>query len=457
MLTMLGWTQEQRNSTTPIPLQRCYNGVRIMDWPSPHNVRRLDMGALPMLHEFHRHGVLLDQEHFRNLESKVREELAQSLARCWREGGRQFNPGSPDQVAQLLFEDMALKPVLGTKRTGGGKISTDADTLKQMRHEPVVDAILKYRELAKLKGTYIDTMPGMVGPDGRLRTTFRHTNAATGRLSSEEPNLQNIPTRTELGKQIRHGFVAGKGNVLASIDLSQIEMVVAGDISQDRLLCQAFRERVDIHTMTAMLAFQLPDDAPTWPDFKDKYRLPAKTVGFGILYGQTPEGAQENIIAQGGSYRPLGEIEALIGNWFRVYDGVHRWMQQQYARVRRYGMAWDSFGRARIIPEGRSVIPRVQAAGLRQAGNMPIQATAQGIIKLAMAEIQDWVTVYRSWYPNEIIWPLLQIHDELIFELSEPVAEEWCELCKNIMTSAVRLTVPVGASAALGHSWGELK
>jgi DNA polymerase-1 len=216
-------------------------------------------------------------------------------------------------------------------------------------------------------------------------------------------------------------------------------------------------EGVDIHTETALLAFRLPREAVNWPEFKQKYRLPAKTVGFGILYGQTPAGAQENIIAQGGPYIPIEEVEEIIRNWFLVYEGVARWMQQQYARVRRYGMAWDAFGRSRVIPEGRSVIPRVQSAGLRQAGNMPVQATAGGILKLAMAELQDALLDWRRAYPSEILLPLLQIHDELVFELSESLADDWCEYAKGVMTQAVRLTIPVGASASVGDCWGELK
>jgi len=458
MLTMLGWPQEMRDSSSRLPLQHCYGGVRIVDWPSPTNVRRLDLATLPMICEFHRNGILIDQSHFKSLESKVSAELAQVEADCWREAGRKFNPGSGDQVGQLLFEEMGLKPRLGIKRTPSGKVSTDADTLKQMRADyPVVDRILKYRELAKIKGTYIDTMPQMVGPDGRLRTTFRHTNTGTGRLSSEDPNLQNIPVRTELGKEIRNGFVARPGCRLGSIDLSQIEMVVAADLSLDRSLCRFFLDGMDIHTETALMAFGLDRSAVEWPNFKQDYRLPVKQVGFGILYGQTPAGAQENIISVGGPYKPIEEVEGIIRNWFLVYGGVARWMQQQYARVKRYGMAWDAFGRSRVIPEGRSVIPRVQSAGLRQAGNMPIQSTAGGILKLAMAELQDAVLDWRRAYPGEILEPLLQIHDELVFELSDSLAQDWCEYAKGVMTSAVRLTIPMGASASVGNCWGELK
>jgi len=470
--------------------QRLYNGVRVLDHPCIPNVQRLDSGAIPMIWEYHKHGIHLDRAHFAALSLTLQgkqEELAREIKEL---AGQPLNHNSGDQVAHLLFNVLGLK----VRRTDGPKmtksmkreVADDEVLIGLADQHPIVRKILLARQADKLKGTYVDKLPQMVRDDFRLHTTFRHTVAATGRLTSEDPNLQNIPTRTKDGQEIRKGFhatkdPAGRQCLLASLDYSQIEMVMAGHMSGDRVLLDAFANNTDIHTLTAIAAFKLtngprllhlcsksmaeemgeeagwlPGEKEEWKVFKSTKRLPAKTVGFGILFGQSAQGAQGNIVAQGGPYLEIEEVDDIIHGWFGLYSGVTLWMETQYFRCQKYGMVWDMFGRARQIAEGFSTVRRIKSEGFRQAGNMPIQGGAQGIIKLAMAALMPIVRHYQK-YKDTRCWPLLQIHDELIFELSPHIAEEFCLIAQDVMQSIIQLRAPVKVSWSLAERWGDLK
>jgi DNA polymerase-1 len=402
--------------------------------------------------------------------------------------GYPLNANSGDQVAHFVFHEMGLKnPIGNPKLTASGKREVvDDEVLAALKSQsPIIQTVLTKRQTDKLLGTYVYKLPTMVDEDGRLRTTFRHTVAATGRLASEDPNLQNIPTRTRDGMQVRYGFKATKDQLgrqckLASLDLSQIEMVLAGHMSNDRVLLQAFRDGTDIHTLTAINCFRLnhqrlmylckkamqeengidplwlTGEKDEWKVFKATKRLPAKTVGFGILYGQTSQGAQSNILAQGGPFLNIEEVDDIIAGWFGLYHGVADWMDLQHSRALRYGMVWDMWGRVRLIPEAHSMVRRIKSEGLRHAGNMPIQSSAQGLIKLDMAQIMPVVEYFQS-FGTERCWPLLQIHDELMFELSPNIVDDFCGMAHAIMTSNVELQVPVRASWGTAESWGDLK
>ena len=264
----------------------------------------------------------------------------------------------------------------------------------------------------------------------------------------------------------------GAPTILAAIDLSQIEMVWAAHLSRDPIMMDIFNRGEDIHTRTALATFRLPasaaccrglDPCPRgggdkcgWPHFKSRYRLPAKTLGFGVLYGVTPAGLILQIAAAGGPRWEIPESEDFIRQWFGVYEGIHRWMELQHARARRYGMVWDAFGRIRRIPEVYSVHRGVVNAGLRQAGNQPVQASAQGTIKLAMAEVVGLIQEYQAC-PGVICWPLLQIHDELLFELSTDIAEDFTQRAHGIMVNVCPLNIPVRAGMDIGDRWGDLK
>lgn len=292
-------------------------------------------------------------------------------------------------------------------------------------------------------------------------------------------NCQNIPTRTIWGQLVRYCFKAqhkgGKETILVSGDLSQVEMVGAAHVSRDPKMLRVFHNGLDLHTFTAISMFRLresdiepdPEKYPnavcpfpggwpiTWKYFKKNYRLPAKTLGFAILYGVTPEGLQMQILNAGGPYWTVEECAHFIRLWYELYVGVYEWTCEQHARVFRYQMVWDLFGRWRRIPQGLSKIKGVVSDGLREAGNMPIQSLAQGIIKLAMAELEPVVRYYERL--GEICWPLLQIHDELIFEVSKSVAVEFGDKMTNIMRNVLQLLAPLGSSCDMAESWGALK
>lgn len=472
----------------PLTPQTCYGGVRVLDAPCPLNVQRLDHGCIRMLTRFHRHGTQLDTSVLSSLSAELSGRKEAIAAQILTLTGQPLNPNSSPQISEYLYHTAGIRPPGGVKKTRTGKDAMDADVLASIKNlHPLVPLVLDYRALDKLDSTYASKLPKLINPyTGRLHTTFRHTNTDTGRLSSDNPNLQNIPARTRDGMRIREAFVAGKDRagrqcVLASADLSQIEMVLAGDLSQDRNMLRAFLAGADIHTQTAVNVFRLDSvkferlalmnkreeagesiawtdtERADWKHFKQNYRLPAKTAGFAILYGQTPAGLQTNILSNGGPLWSVEECEKLIHDWFNYYQGIRDWMELQHARARRYGMIWDWFGRARLVPEALSTLRRVRAAAFRQAGNMPIQATAQGIIKLVMAEVTDLIDIWESAYPDCRIWPLLQIHDELVFELSPHIAEEFMADVSGIMRSAIRLSVPVGSSSSIACNWAGLK
>jgi DNA polymerase I len=499
--------------------QRCYGNVRLVDTPCLRNVQHLDQLAWPMIAQMHTNGIAVDVPYLQSLDAKLairKSEIEEGIRLLADDIFPGFNPASSDQVADLVFNRLGLVPPgdprkLGAKGGKGGKgnkgarYSTEDEVLSSMlKMHPVIGAVLDHREVSKLKSTYTGPIPKMVSPDGRLRTIFKATRTATGRLSSGNrskgyPNLQNIPVRANwkllFGDDhlnIRNAFMAAynpvlnRRNVLVSVDLSQIEMRIAAHLSGDTAMQEIFHRGLDIHTKTACALFQLSIDRidyltrlskkadkgtltsaemdewarvkPEYDNFKRNQRAPAKNLGFGVLYGLTAEGLRANIMAEGGPELSIEECQRYVDGWFAAYPGIKDWMELQYYRARTHGMIWDMFGRVRLIPEVRSVLTDKVESGLRQSGNMPIQASAQGIIKLAMAELTPIVSYYQ-WFRSSgvVCLPLLQVHDELIFEVSPDIADEFKETCRYIMRNAVRLDVPVDSSADVAERWGDLK
>lgn len=455
---------------------RLSNGCRFpFPRPSLVNVRRLDMACLPMIEEMNRTGFLIDPAVFAKVDGEMLVEELRIVEEIHALAGRPLNPESGNQVAHLLFDELGLGHAAMRLTPTGDRYSTDQDVLSGLRGQhPLVDMILDHRELRKLRTTYTGPIPLQAGPDGRVRTTLKATTARTGRLASEDPNLQNIPIRGDWGLKIRAGFIARPGCRLVSSDLSQIEMRVAAHESGDPNLCKIFWDGLDIHTFTAVNLFHLDGpaildlvardllgtltefEAKTLKEFKQKYRLPAKTLGFAILYGVTGKGLQLQILSAGGPLLAVEDCQFYIERWFALYAKVLEWMQLQYSRAKRYEMVWDFFGRHRYVPEVKSVVGRVQGEGLRQAGNHPIQSGAQGIIKTAMYELGALVAYFRS-YPGVICDPILQIHDEVINECSTDIALDFAGMSQEILSRCVPLDVPVLASADVAENWGALK
>lgn len=458
-----------------------FGGVEYRDYPDPENVRKLDMGALPMIHEFHRNGIRVDLPYLRAFTQELITSQKEIEARVAGELGeyQDFNPttkkytqfkiSSPDYVARLFFQHLQIQGKDAVPLTPGGKrFSTSADVLGLYKdRHPVAKAVGEWREINKLRTTYTEPLQLLADLDSRIHTRFNATVAATGRLSSSEPNLQNIPVRTDLGKRVRRAFIAGSGRKLVSNDLSQIEMRWAAHRSQDPVMVEAFRLGQDIHTRTACIVFSRDYDAVMeiskavddktatqeqaawWKKFKHDERLPCKTTGFGVLYGQTAEGLHDSLLTDGVDWA-VGLCQDFIDNkFFGVYGGLLRMLERDYAYAYRYGLTCDPFGRARLVPEAKSFHKRISNEGVRKAGNHPEQSGAQGTIKLGMAELTP---ICRGLG----VLPLLQIHDELIMECEDGIAVEYGDLAREVLKRATPLTISVLSSFNVGETWADL-
>jgi DNA polymerase I len=377
----------------------------------------------------------------RLLSERMDIEMQRLAARIHELAGAPFNINSPQQLAKVLYEDLRLpSPV----KYGKGKTtSTAADILEALAEEhEIARLVLEYRQLAKLKGTYVDALPALIRPStGRLHTTFNQTGAATGRLSSSNPNLQNIPIRTELGREIRAAFVPQDGWVLVVADYSQIELRLLAHMSGDKLLVSSFRSGEDIHTRTAAEVFGVGPLMVT-PDM----RRNAKAVNFGIVYGQTPFG----LAAQLGIDRK--EAEVYIRSYFERYAGVKKFIEKTIEEVRRTGVAKTLLGRERPIPDMNARNPNARSFAERTAVNTPLQGTAADLIKMAMIRIDR--ELQRRGRQARM---LLQVHDELVMEAPPDEADELKTYIKKEMESVYRLEVPLVVDVGAGANWRDAK
>ena len=349
-----------------------------------------------------------------------------------------FNINSTRQLGEILFDKLALPPVKKTK-TG---YSTNADVLEKLKHKhPIVPAIMDYRMLTKLRSTYAEGLIKQIADDGRIHTTLQNLVTATGRLSSTEPNLQNIPVRTELGAEIRKMFVPRDGYVLVDADYSQIELRVLAHIAQDKNMCEAFCSGMDIHTATAAQVFDVALDQVT-----SLQRRHAKAVNFGIVYGISEFSLSEDI----GVSRY--EAKRYIENYLANYHGVRDYMKQVVDDARESGFTQTLYGRKRYIPELKSSNFNIRQGAERIALNSPIQGTAADLIKLAMIRVEE---ALNERFPQAEL--LLQVHDELIVECPEEIAPQVAELVSEVMRSVDVLSVPLIADAKFGKSWYDAK
>lgn len=377
-------------------------------------------------------GVLVDTACLSELGERLEKEIARLEARAHEVAGRVFNVNSPRQLEALLFDELGLKPIKRTKTSR----STDAATLEALSGEhELPGVILEVRQLSKLKGTYIDALPKLVDPQtGRVHGTWGQTTAATGRLSSTDPNLQNIPIRTSVGREIRAAFVAPPGQLLVSGDYSQIELRVLAHLSKDPVLLDAFRTGQDIHTRTAMEIFEVAQE-----DVTREQRTRAKAVNFGVIYGQGESGLAK---ATGISRKEAGDF---IARYFRRYKGVQRFMNETLDRARAAEAVTSILGRRRMLADIKSGNRARRLAAERVAMNMPIQGSAADIMKLAMLALKEPVT------PSARM--ILTVHDELVFEVAEAEVEEAKQLIKTKMEHAYRLDVPLEVEVGFGGDW----
>jgi DNA polymerase-1 len=384
-------------------------------------------------------GVALDVEYLDEMAEGVRDKMATLKAEIYRHAGRDFNLNSPPQLRTILYDELHLSP---GKRTSKGQLSTDASVLEKLRDaHPIVDALLSWRELDKLNSTYLEALPKQVDPrDGRVHTTFNQTGAATGRLSSSNPNLQNIPVRGELGRQIRRAFIpASKDQLLLVADYSQIELRILAHLAGDEGLKAAFASGTDIHTATSARVFGLPED-----QVDPATRSRAKAINYGLAYGMNAWGLASRL-----EITPE-EAQEFIDAYFESFPRIRDYLDRQVARAAAEGFTETLLGRRRYIPELQAANPRVRDMGRRMALNAPIQGSAADVFKLGMLRVDE--ALRSSTLECRM---LLTVHDELVFEVRAARVEEAAALVKREMESAYELEVPLRSDVGWGDNWAE--
>jgi DNA polymerase-1 len=400
----------------------------------------IDLPLVPVLLRMERAGVRIDSGVLRELERELSAEMTQIAEQIFEQAGQRFNLNSPKQLGEVLFNRMKLPKPL---KYGKGKvISTAQDVLEELAaHHPVAGQVLAYRQLAKLKSNYADSLPLLADAAGRVHTTFNQVGTATGRLSSTNPNLQNIPIRTEKGREIRAAFIAGAGRALLSADYSQIELRLMAHFSEDPLLLEAYRTGRDIHTLTAAEVFGVPAES-----MSRETRNRAKAVNFGIVYGISPFG----LAAQLGI--PQAEARSYIDAYFARYVGVREYIDRTLEQTRQTQSVRTLFGRVRPIPDIRSRNPNLRGFAERTAVNTPLQGTAADLIKLAMIRIEARLRAERLEAQMT-----LQVHDELVFDVPEEEVPRVRDLVRQEMEHVVELKVPIVADCGVGENWRDLE
>ncbi|MGD0779189.1 MAG: DNA polymerase I [Dehalococcoidales bacterium] len=399
----------------------------------------VEMPLVPVLLEMERNGMAVDVDMLQELSLALGEQIGVLEQKIYDCVGHEFNINSPKQMSRELFEVLNLPK---SRKTTLG-YSTDAAVLEKLRNaHPVIEPILEYRQLFKLKSTYTDTLINLVNSKtGRVHTSFSQTQTATGRLSSNEPNLQNIPIRGELGGEIRQAFIAAPGLSLLGGDYSQIDLRALAHLSQDEALVRAFRNDEDIHSATAQLLFGVKKEEVT----KDMRRF-AKTVNFGVIYGMSDYGLEQ------ATELSREEAGKFIKAYFEKYPGVRKYLDDTKEKARHEGYVETLLGRRRYIPDINSANRQVREAAERMAINMPVQGTSADIIKVAM------INLYREMQKRHLASKmLLQVHDELVFEVPDDEVELMRKLVSDIMDSAVKLIVPLKVDTKVGKNWGEMK
>ncbi len=397
-------------------------------------LRDIEIPLAEVLSSMERHGIAVDGAALHEFGEQLKPQIAALEAEIHEMAGREFNIGSPKQLSAVLFEEMKLP--CGKKRKTG--YSTDAEALEQLsEYHPIAGKILEYRSLTKLFNTYVKGYEGCIAPDGRMHTTFKQTETRTGRISSADPNIQNIPVRTELGRNFRKFFVASEGMTLVDADYSQIELRVLAHIAKDETMIKTFCEGGDIHTETAASVFDMPVEWVT-----PEMRRSAKVVNFGIIYGKEAFSLAKDIGTT------VANAKQYIADYFTHYSGVKNYMDVKLKEVEMNGYAVTMFGRRRFIPEILSTNKIVKAEGMRKAKNSPIQGTAADIIKIAMVRVYKRL---KEELPEARL--ILQVHDELIVEAPEALAAKAAVILREEMEGAVKLSVPLTADAKEGRSW----
>ncbi len=407
----------------------------------------IEIPLIPITHKMKERGVKIDRAILQNLSKEYHTTLSGLEEKIWRDAGMEFNINSPKQLGEVLFDRLGLE-AKNMKKTAGGARSTRESELEKIRDlHPIVPNIFEYRELQKLLSTYIDAIPPLLDDGGRLHADFISAGTTTGRMASQNPNLQNIPVKTAHGKAIRDAFIADKGFVLGAFDYSQMELRIAAFLSNDEKLIEIFKNGQDVHTSVASYVFKVPASGVT-----SDMRRKAKVINFGIMYGMGVNALKQNL----GSTRE--EAQRYLNEYFETFSGLAKYLADIKLQTAARGYTETFFGRRRYFQGINSKLPFIRATAERMAINAPIQGTEADVIKLAMIKVDEYVE------ENDLgkdVYLLLQVHDELVYEIRESVVEKVAKEIEKIMESVIDPKdikgVVLTASSAVGKNWGELK
>ncbi len=416
--------------------------------------KEIELPLIPLLKKAQELGIVVDNAHLKKLSQKYHKKLESFQEAIWEEAGERFNINSPQQMARVLFDHLGLS-TKGLKKTEGGARSTrESELLKLEGEHPIIAHILQFRELQKLLSTYIDNIPHMVGKDGRLHSTFVQTGTTTGRISSKDPNIQNIPSRGEYGDEVRKAFVAADGFVLAALDYSQIELRVLALLAEEKSLINALKNGEDIHNTVATYMF---DVSPK--DVTKEMRRKAKVINFGIVYGMGITSLQRALKSN------RQEAQEFYGEYFKKFPGIADYMEHIKKETAQRGYTETLFGRRRYIEGIHSNIPYIRSAAERMAINAPIQGTATGdIIKLAIVKVDEKLKQEKL---DKDVFLLLQVHDELVYEIKKGTVDKAIPMIKDVMENIVKTEapalskeqaeVPFVVDVSTGKNWGEMR
>lgn len=409
----------------------------------------IERPLMPIVKKMNEVGIKVDVKYLKDLSKEYTKGLGEIAGRIYAHAGHEFNINSPKQLGDVLFDELKIGSGKQKKTATGARTTREEELSKMADLHPIIGDILAYRELQKLLSTYIEKIPALVARDGRLHAEFLQAGTTTGRMSSQNPNLQNIPIRTEYGKRIRSAFVADKGYTLAAIDYSQIELRIAAGLSGDEKLVGIFQRGEDVHAATAAQVFAVP------PEHVDReMRRRAKVINFGILYGMGVNALRQNL----GESVSREEASRFLDDYFKNFAGIKRYVENTKAEAARLGYTETLFGRRRYFSGFQSSLPNLRAQAERMAINAPIQGTQSDIIKRAMVEAHEWIKK-EGWEDKARL--LLQVHDELVWEVEEKHAEEIARTLRSVMENVVdpKLLsgVPIIAEISIGKDWGSVQ
>ncbi len=409
--------------------------------------RKIELPLIPVIRGMEERGLKINPQHFAKLSKKYHAKVESVEEKIWQAAGEKFNINSPKQLGEILFDKLSIKS--GAKTAGGARSTRESELEKIQREHPIVAEVLEYRKFQKLLSTYIDVIPQMIDEDGRLRARFSQTGTTTGRMSSSDPNLQNIPIKGEIGKKIREGFVAEEGFKFVSLDYSQIELKIAAFLSQDERLYQIFKEGKDVHQAVASEVFSVP---PEYVD--DEMRRKAKVINFGILYGMGVNALRKNLDDE----TSRDEAQSYLNEYFKKFSGLSDYIEMTKGETSLKGYTETHFGRRRYFKDIKSSHPQLRAAAERMAVNAPIQGTQADVIKLAMGRVDQFL---RQNKLEKDVYLVLQVHDELMYEIRNSLEQEVSQEIKSIMESVLPPSETGGINfsvdVASGLSWGTMK